>query len=132
MNDLIYTCRFLNIFTQNLTHLLFRVTTFILLYMAEFILIFIAGILLSKATGKKSIWFLFLLIGSLGRTLYGTIQGIIFHLNNYGTLPSEMTYWLFESIAAHFIITPLVAWLGVFIGQKCRTKKTNIATLQSS
>lgn len=98
-------------------------TTFMLLYMADFILIFFATIFLSRATGKRLVWFVVFLIGCRGRTLYGTINGIIFHMNNYGTLPSEMTSWLFESLAANFIIAPLIAWLGIFIGHKYRTAK---------
>ena len=98
---------------------------FIVLLITYFIIVFLSAFLLSRATGKRKIWFFVFIVGVVGPPLYGTMSGNIEYVINYETLPSEATtvlvQILMETIIAYLIITPLVAWLGVIFGNRYRT-----------
>lgn len=101
---------------------------FIVLLITDFIIVFLGAFLLSRALGRRKIWFFVFVLGFIGPPLYGTITANLDYVINYGTLPSEATTVLLriliQTVIAYLIITPLIAWLGIILGNHYREKRT--------
>ena len=100
---------------------------FIILLITDFIIIFPIAFLLSRAIGKRKIWFFVFIVGVVAPPLYGTIGGNIEYVLHYDTLPSEakivLMRILLKTIMAYLFITPLVGWLGITLGNRYRARK---------
>lgn len=102
---------------------LLTLTHFALFYFGDFSLILAFTFILSLATGKKLLWLIFFLIGKLSQSLYESLRSIIFYKNYYDNLPSWVTSYVMQEIIAYLFVTPLIAWIGIVLGNKYRTIK---------
>lgn len=107
------------IFPNNVLHIHYR-PAFVVYTITDLIIVFLIACLLSAATGKKNIWTITYIVGVVGWPLYSTIRSHYEMLQH--NLPALDT--LILSVAVLLIITPLVAWLGVTLGNQYRVKKT--------
>ncbi len=93
---------------------------FVLYTITDLIIVFLLAFLLSTASGKKNIWTLTYIVGTVGLPLYSAIRS---HINIWQhNLPVLET--LIPSLTVLMTITPVIAWAGVSFGNKYGKKKT--------
>ena len=114
------------IFPNNLLHINYR-PAFVVYTTTNLIIVLLVAFLLSSAIGKKNIWTLTYVVGVVGLPLYSAIRSHIDIFQN--NLPVLDT--LIPSLAVLMIITPLIAWAGVNLGNKYRMKRQHNTSINT-
>ena len=96
-----------------------HVFTFLYMHVTYFALIAIFAYILSRFFGYKNIWFVAFMLWPIGISLFYFVENFAFYMNEYpDTLPEWAKIYVFQSILAYFIISPLIAWCGFIFGAK--------------
>jgi hypothetical protein len=101
-------------------------TNVVMCYIAQFITAFSFALVFSITTGRRRLWLLFFAIGAMGQSFYYDIESLNAYMNYYPSgLPSWTKSFYYNEITVYFIIIPVVAWIGMMLGNKIYTKKQN-------
>jgi uncharacterized membrane protein YeaQ/YmgE (transglycosylase-associated protein family) len=114
-------------FMGSILHLNLRAgfIAFILFHITDLIIVFSIAFLLARATQKRKLWFFAFIFGVIGPPLYDTISYNIAVKNYYGPYTedtAQLVRAVIGTVIADLIITPLVAWLGVTLGNHFRQR----------
>lgn len=93
---------------------------FVLFHVADYFFIVLFAFLLAVATGRKVIWFVAFIIGTLAIPFYGLTTYLNQQDKSAGFLSSVI-----QILISSFLIVPFIAWLGLTLGNKYRTKRQN-------
>jgi len=98
---------------------------FILYTASKLAIAFSVAFLLVMVTEKRKLRYFAFTFGIIGVPLYQTISYNIAAVNYYGVSPTILLQKPFlESIATDLTITPLVVWLGTYLGNEYQVRKT--------
>jgi len=97
-------------------------TDFILFHIADYFFIILFASLLSVATGKKVFWFNAFVIG----TLAIPFSRLIIYPNQNDILSGMTIGSLSQLLISRFLLVPVIAWMGLVLGNKYRIKRQNI------
>lgn len=96
---------------------------FLLYTLSESLIAFLIAFFLAVRTEKKMLWLVVFILGVIGYPLYSTVSYNMAVLNYYGPLPEDTAQFVravIETVIADLIMTPLVAWFGITLGNQYR------------
>lgn len=92
---------------------------FLYLHATYLVLIIIFSCFLGRFFGYKTIWFIAFVFWPIGISLFTIVESLLVYMSEYTDgLPKGVTNYIFNSTLAYLIISPLLAWGGLLLGDK--------------
>lgn len=96
---------------------------FALFYSTDLFLIFLCSTALSIISGKRIILFIALMLWPVCFSMFNCIRDLIQYMNYYPELPSWVSSWFTQAAIAYLLLTPVMGWAGMILGDKLYRKR---------